>query len=242
MEDASPSMAPAPRKWLRAISSPSDPAVAKARRCLVELEQRSFQMNGLPVRACVEVLDSDFPWAGVIGEPPHRARSSMFVTKGLVNRLSHEELIAVMGHEWGHVADKRQAAEWALRGAALSATLGLHALTLSVALGAPGMSGTGWASLLIVAITLGLMGACLTWERKARHWQELACDRFAARLVGARTMVSTLRRVDALMKKTHAAPVRRPRSLLTLTGSSHPSVNERVLNIVRHRRRLRGSP
>ena len=55
-------------------------------------------------------------------------------------------------------------------------------------------------------------------------------------------MVSTLRRVDALMKKTHAAPPRRPRSLLTLTSSSHPSVNERVLNIVRHRRRLRGSP
>lgn len=241
MEQSPNSSIRSAKKWLKAISSPEHPAVVKANRCLGEMSRRSFLADGSPVRLSVNVLDTDYPWAGVIEEPSHRAKSSMFVTRGLVVRLTHEELIAVMGHEWGHIADKRMAAEWAIRCAALCATIGLHVFTLNVALGGLMAIGTGWASALIVFLTLGLMGACLTWERRARHWQELACDRFAARLVGPRTMVSTLRRVDGIMRRTHGYPTPR-RSIWAMVGSSHPSVGERVRNIVRHRHHLRGQP
>lgn len=230
-----------PKNWLRAIGCTTDPAVVKARQCLREMGRRYSQAEGQPLRLTVEVLETDYPWAGVIDEDASRPRSSMFVTRGLVNRLATEELIAVMGHEWGHIADKRAAAEWALRGAGVSATLGLHGLGLSILLGDPGLAGTWWVSLLILTLTVVLMGACLTWERKAKHWQELACDRFAAQLVGARTMVSTLRRVDALMKRHTPCSMPR-RSLMAMMGSTHPSVEERVWNIVRHRHQLKGQP
>lgn len=240
MPQPSSPLPPSPGRWIRAIANLQDPAVAKARHCLVEMGHRSFQVHGRPVRIAVEVLDTDFPWAGVIHDDVPRARGSMFVTRGLVNRLTQEQLIAVMGHEWGHVADRRRAAEWALRGTALSATLGLHALALGVFLAVPETSWGGWAVWATVALTLGAMGLCLSWERRAQHQQELACDRFAARLVGPRTMVTALRRVDALVARALPPSKRRAQRLIDRVRSTHPSVGQRVLHIARHRRRLEG--
>lgn len=227
------------------LITPTHPSLMRARRSLEDMKRRTIELTGEPVKAGLEVIDSDIPWAGMV-EDDQRKRSSMFLTRGLIDKLTHEEIVAVMGHEWGHVVKKQSWAEWALRGVALIGSLGLH---LSIGSMVVNPSDAG---LLLGTVCLGLtvlfMAACLTWEGRAARAQELACDRFAARLVGARTMVATLRRVDGVMKRYHGIPLvavpfafswrRQWRRFRMWNTRSHPSVEDRVSHIVRHRHRL----
>jgi len=195
----------------------------------------------------LEIIDSEIPWAGIV-EDDHRNRSSMFITRGLIDKLTQEEIIAVMGHEWGHVIEKQGWGEWALRGAAMVGSVGFHLTAGSVVLNSS-WAGLGLALVFLVS-TLVFMALCLILEGRAAQSQELACDRFAARLVGPRTMVSTLRRVDGLMRRYYGMGLARPvafslksrwKRLRMWSTRSHPPVEQRVLHISRHRHRLGGS-
>lgn len=223
----------------------SHPSLVRARRSLEEMKHRALGLTGEPVKAGLEIIDSDIPWAGIV-EDDQRKRSNMFLTRGLVEKLTHEQIIAVMGHEWGHVVKKQAWAEWAMRGAALVGSLGLHVSIVSMLVKS---SAAGIAfGMVCLALTVVFMAACLSWEGRAARAQELACDRFAASLVGARTMVMTLRHVDRVMKRYHGSPPaavpfsfslrRQWRRLRMWSTRSHPAVQERVLHIVRHRHRL----
>ena len=120
---------------------------------------------------------------------------------------------------------------------ALAATLGFHLLTFGLFFGEGGSGLLAWSASIALMTTL-LIGGCLRWERRALRAQELACDRFAAQLVGPRTMVSTLRHVDGLMGGSGG----QPGLIRALMGSSHPSTRSRVMNIARHRRMLGARP
>lgn len=219
------------------------PSVVRARRSMTEMSRRALEVTGQEVQARLEVIDSALPWAGIV-EGEGRKRSSVFLTRGLVEKLTHEELVAVMGHEWGHVARKQFWAVWALRGAALVGSLGLHLSMATVLMGTSLAAGV-----TCLGLTVLFMACCLVWEGKATRAQELACDRFAALLVGSRGMVGTLRRVDGIMRRYHGLPAksvpfkfswrRQWRRVRMWNTQSHPSVETRVMHIVRQRHTLK---
>ena len=234
-----PASAPVPTLLVSALH----PSVVRARRSMTEMSRRAFGVTGQEVKARLEVIDSSLPWAGIV-EDEGRKRSSMFLTRGLVEKLTHEELVAVMGHEWGHVVRKQFWAMWALRGAALVGSLGLH-LSLATVLIGPSVV----AGLACLGLTVLFMACCLVWEGKASRAQELACDRFAALLVGSRGMVGALRRVDGIMRRYHGLPPRpvpfrfswrrQWHRVRMWNTQSHPSVETRVMHIVRQRHALK---
>ncbi len=228
------------------LTDPTHPSLARALRSLAEMKRRALLVTGDPVRAGLEVIESEIPWAGIV-EHEDRNRSNMFLSTGLVDKLTQEELIAVMGHEWAHVAEKLGWGEWALKGAALIGSVGFHLTVVSLLMNT---SAAGLAlGVLCLLMTLGFMALCLGLEGHASRAQELTCDRFAARLVGARSMVSTLRRVDGVMRRHHGLPAVKPpamplslrsgwRRLRMWHARSHPAVEDRVMHISRYRHRL----
>lgn len=213
-----------------------DPSLIRASRCLDEMVHRSLRAHPLPARISLGIIESAAPWAGILTEAGPRSRFNMFLTRGLVEGLSNEEMIAVMGHEWAHVVDRRPLATWAFRGTAAMGSLGLHLLTVVLCLNGVGM---GWPLAAAVLVgTLAMMFLFLNLEARALRYQELVCDRFAARLVGPRMMVSTLRRVEAIMESHYGKP-RPTRKGWQGQADTHPKVGARVLHIARHRHWLR---
>lgn len=224
------------KKFLEVIASDTDPSVLRARRSLEEMARRLERTDRPLGRVGLAVLDTSVVWAGIAEEGVHRPhRATMFLTRGLVDRLSQEEILAVMAHEWGHVAEKSTLSDWALRLAGLTGSLTVHVLLVGLLVRDDMTSVWPWVASVLAAGSLAVL-ALLWLERFGQHRQELICDRFAAQVVGPATMVATLRRVDALLNPAPRPPSRR--GLWQWSTATHPSLSNRVWNIVRFRHRV----
>lgn len=188
----------------------------------------------------IDVIVEDRFWAGLT-ESYEGGKNRIYVTKGLVESLSKEELISVIAHEVAHVVRKSRKPNIFLKLAALSTSLAINIIILSIFLQSDFTSFVNIGS--ISAVLIVLSASFLVGEHWSYQNQELICDRFAASLVGPKTMVETLRLFDKEFSKPGAVRVKKPWYVRVWMwkASSHPGVDERVRNIWRNRHALRAS-
>lgn len=155
----------------------------------------------------------------------------LLLSTGLLDQLSDEEACSVIAHELGHIHLGHLRAN---RGFFLS--WGLGALAGGIAMSLTRLAGVpdetmSWAGL---GVGLFVFLASGPWAKQVvTGWDELLADRFSARLVGVRTAVRTLRKVQPLFDPK-AATERGWK-----VGRRPPSSHFRIRSLFRSRRELK---
>jgi len=189
----------------------------------------------------VWVYWDDAPNAFATG--PSRNNAMIAVSSGLVQTLDDDEVRAVLAHEVGHIANGDMITTTMLQG--LMNTFVYFLASMIARIVASNRDGeTNFLVYYLVASVLqvlfGILAAIVVFWHSRRR--EFAADRFAARMVGARPMISALAKLDAIAKRLpepeEAAPQAQTDPLATLKiygrgGFSrlfmtHPPIEERI--------------
>jgi heat shock protein HtpX len=196
-------------------------------------------------RPRVALIESDLPNAFAAGR--NQKRATMFVTTGLLRRLTPEELEAVLAHELSHVAHKD------VMVMTFAGFLGL--LAGSVTRGGLQAGAYEWywddveggvlnvAWFLIAAVSSVIYGVSSLLTLSLSRYRELSADRAAALLTGRpSTLASALVKVHDEMAVIPTADLRRARHLNAFyfapmttakhavgnLANSHPSLERRL--------------
>lgn len=149
-----------------------------------------------PIHVRLGVAETDQAIAQVQGRKEAPGDVFLLVSRGVMDRLSDDEVRSLFAHELGHVHHQH------LRGNRgfivawmLAASSSFLAMWVAHAIGWSDAS-VSWAG-VGVGLTMFLVGR--TWLFKAiQGMDELVADRFSARLMGTRMTVRTIRRAGPL--------------------------------------------
>jgi heat shock protein HtpX len=231
----------------------SDTLALKAMRAREVTPQEAPELHGVIDRLCaladmpkprVAISYTDLPNAFATGRSPNRA--AVCVTTGILDRLSAEEVEAVLAHELSHVAHRDVLvmtlassagiiAGMATRGAQYGAIFGGRRSNDNNGFGAAGFLAALLISLVVYAISFFL-------TRLLSRYRELCADRSGAYLTGKPSaLASALTKITGeiaaipnrdlrsaqSMNAFFIAPAISGMSWKTIT-STHPSLEERL--------------
>ena len=239
----------------------SDKVAMRAMRAREVTPEEAPELHGMIDRLCsladmpkprVGIADTDLPNAFATGRSPQR--SVVCVTRGILRRLSAEELEGVLAHELSHVAHR----DVLVMTLASSAGIVAAMLTRSFQFGGFGMLGSGsrgrssnnnsggvagvpvWLVLLIVSLVVYAISFLAM--RLLSRYRELCADRSGAYLTQKPgQLASALQKITGeiaaipqrdlrssnAMNAFFIAPAVSGVSLRTLT-STHPSLEQRL--------------
>lgn len=176
---------------------------------------------------------------------PSKSQALVAVSSGLLQRMNHDEIEAVLGHEISHVANGDMVTMTLLQGV-VNAFVMFFARLLAYALTA-GRQGDGeqrgvnlgayyMVQMLLEVVFMLLGSIVVAWFSRLR---EFRADEGGAKLSGTRNMVSALqalktyseeRAVPANLKTLMISEGRSP--LMTLFAS-HPSLDDRIARLMK---------
>jgi heat shock protein HtpX len=229
----------------------SDTLALKAMRARVVRPEEAPELHGMIDRLCaiadmpkpvVAISYTDMPNAFATGRSPQRA--AVCVTTGILDRLSREELEAVLAHELSHVAHR----DVLVMTLASSAGIVAGMLTRGAQFGAifggrsnnNGFGAAGFLVALVVSLVVYAVSFFLT--RLLSRYRELSADRAGAYLTQKPSaLASALTKITGeiatipnrdlrstqSMNAFFIAPAISGISLRTLT-STHPSLEQRL--------------
>jgi heat shock protein HtpX len=204
----------------------------------------------------VGVAEMDIPNAFATGRSPSHA--VICATRGLMNRLSDEELEAVLAHELSHVAHRDVAIMTIASGVGMLAGLVSRIALWSTVLGGGGRGKNAQQLVLLeiatflISIVIYIISYLLTMALS--RYRELAADRSGAILIGKPSVLaSALVHVTGDMGKIPRTDLRKAEGLNAfffapaLAGktaaslfSSHPSLEVRLDQLTKLERELNG--
>jgi heat shock protein HtpX len=189
----------------------------------------------------VAISYSDMPNAFATGRSPNRA--VVCVTTGLLDRLSSEEVEAVLAHELSHVAHRDVLVMTLASSAGVIAGMATRGAQYGAIFGGRSRdsnSGPAWMAVLLVSLAVYAVSFFLT--RLLSRYRELSADRAGAYLTGKPSaLASALTKITGdishipnkdlraaqPMNAFFIAPAISGASLKTLT-STHPSLEQRL--------------
>ena len=204
----------------------------------------------------VGVAEMDMPNAFATGRSPSHA--VICATRGLMNRLSDEELEAVLAHELSHVAHRDVAIMTIASGVGMLAGLVSRIALWSTVLGGGGRGKSGQQLVLLelatflISIIIYIISFLLTMALS--RYRELAADRSGAILIGKPSVLaSALVHITGDMGKSPRTDLRKAEGMNAfffapaLAGktaaslfSTHPSLEVRLDQLNKLERELNG--
>ena len=204
----------------------------------------------------VGVAEMDMPNAFATGRSPSHA--VICATRGLMNRLSDEELEAVLAHELSHVAHRDVAIMTIASGVGMLAGLVSRIALWSTVLGGGGRGKSGQQLVLLelatflISIIIYIISFLLTMALS--RYRELAADRSGAILIGKPSVLaSALVHITGDMGKIPRTDLRKAEGMNAfffapaLAGktaaslfSTHPSLEVRLDQLNKLERELNG--
>jgi heat shock protein HtpX len=204
----------------------------------------------------VGVAEMDIPNAFATGRSPSHA--VICATRGLMNRLSDEELEAVLAHELSHVAHRDVAIMTIASGVGMLAGLVSRIALWSTVLGGGGRGKSGQQLVLLelatflISIIIYIISFLLTMALS--RYRELAADRSGAILIGKPSVLaSALVHITGDMGKIPRTDLRKAEGMNAfffapaLAGktaaslfSTHPSLEVRLDQLNKLERELNG--
>lgn len=189
-----------------------------------------------------EVGYYEAPEVNAFATGPSRNNSLVAVSSGLMNRMSRDQVEAVLGHEIAHVANGDMVTMTLIQG--VMNTLVLFASRILATAVASAMRGDreggSWfvefGLYMFFQTILGLLGAVLT--NAFSRWREFRADAGGAKLAGRERMISALRALqgtEEMVDQDHKAFASlkisgKPGALAKLF-STHPPLEERIARL-----------
>ncbi|HET6698606.1 MAG TPA: zinc metalloprotease HtpX [Nocardioidaceae bacterium] len=233
----------------------SDTLALKAMRARLVSPQEAPELHGMIDRLCaladmpkpkVAIAHTDMPNAFATGRSANH--SAVCVTTGIMNRLSSEELEAVLAHELSHVAHRDVTVMTLASSAGIIAGMAARGGQYGMIFGGGNRrdnnnNGGGlpiWLVVLVVSLVVYAISFLLT--RMLSRYRELCADRSGAFLTGKPSaLASALTKITGdiaaipnrdlrstqPMNAFFIAPAISGASLKTLT-STHPSLEQRL--------------
>lgn len=229
-------------KWMLRIELLSSSTSDSRGRWLATEVARLAHQAGLPCCPEVGIFHSSEPNAFATG--PTRSRALVAVSSGLLEKMSQEELSAVLGHEISHVANGDMVTMTLLQGIVNAFVMFLSRILayLLSGMGREGQRGrSSYGSFILFTMlfqTLFMLLGSLVIAYYSRR-REFAADRGGASLAGRENMIAALERLKAASRiydpeadkpsleafKIHTA--KKPGRLIELL-SSHPPLDLRI--------------
>ncbi|MDP9823599.1 zinc metalloprotease HtpX [Nocardioides massiliensis] len=229
----------------------SDTVALKAMGARVVTPQQAPELHAMIDRLCamadmpkprVAVSDTDLPNAFATGRSPER--SAICVTRGLMRRLSTEELEGVLAHELSHVAHRDVLVMTLASSAGIVASMLTSGARYGVIFGGNRRDNNNGAPFWLVVLVVSLVTYAVSFflTRMLSRYRELCADRSAAfltqkpsALASALTKITgeiatipnrDLRAAQS-MNAFFITPAISGMSFKTLT-STHPSLEQRL--------------
>jgi heat shock protein HtpX len=203
-----------------------------------ELDWLHARVGNLAMRAGLPM-----PQVGVYGSAevnafatgPSRKRSLVAVSTGLLERMEHHEIEAVLGHEVGHIANGDMVTMTLLQGVINAFVLFFARLAaFAVRMAVPEKIAwvAGFVTRIALEIGLGILGSLVTaWFSRKR---EFRADAAGANLAGRESMLAALRRlatttelIDTSKPALAAFKISDKKAWLA-AFSTHPPLAERI--------------
>ncbi len=236
----------------------SDTLALKAMRARVVSPEEAPELHAVIDRLCaladmpkprVAIAYTDLPNAFATGRSPSRA--AVCVTTGILDRLSAEEVEAVLAHELSHVAHRDVLVMTMASSAGIIAGMVTRGAQYGMVFGGGRRSnnGGGGAAAFVLALVVSLVVYAISFflTRLLSRYRELCADRSGAFLTGKPSAlasalskitgeISTIPNRDLRsaqsMNAFFIAPAISGATLKTLTAT-HPSLEERLEQLAR---------
>ncbi len=190
----------------------------------------------------VAIAYTDLPNAFATGRSP--SRSAVCVTTGILDRLTSEEVEAVLAHELSHVAHRDVLVMTLASSAGIIAGMATRGAQYGAIFGGGRRDNNNGAPLWLVALVVSLVVYAISFflTRLLSRYRELCADRSGAFLTGKPSALASALtkitgdisaipskdlRASQSMNAFFIAPAISGASLKTLT-SSHPSLEQRL--------------
>ena len=241
----------------------SDTLALRAMRAREVSPEEAPELHGVIDRLCaladmpkprVAIAYTDLPNAFATGRSPSRA--AVCVTTGLLDRLSAEEVEAVLAHELSHVAHRDVLVMTLASSAGIIAGMLSRGAQFGAIFGGRGRSSDngGGAATFMVALLVSLVVYAISFflTRLLSRYRELCADRSGAFLTGKPSaLASALQKITGdisripnrdlrasqSMNAFFIAPAISGASLKTLT-STHPPLEQRLEQLAKIAREL----
>jgi len=228
-------------KWMMGVRLIDQNSRDSQERLLVQSVYRLARAAGLSTMPEVGVYES--PEVNAFATGPTRARSLVAVSRGLLDRMNHEEVEGVLGHEIAHVANGDMVTMTLLQGVVNAFAMFLSraiAYAISQAMRSDRderSSGPTFLTFIIqmvLQVVFLILGSMLVaWFSRYREYR---ADAGGARLAGRTSMIRALQRLQSYQgledKEAQAAMASmkissKPSGFLRLF-STHPPLEERI--------------
>jgi heat shock protein HtpX len=234
----------------------SDTLALKAMRARVVSPEEAPELHAVIDRLCaladmpkprVAIAYTDLPNAFATGRSPSRA--AVCVTTGILDRLTSEEVEAVLAHELSHVAHRDVLVMTLASSAGIIAGMATRGAQYGAVFGGGRRNGGGGAPAFLIALVVSLVVYAVSFflTRLLSRYRELCADRSGAFLTGKPSaLASALTKITGdiatipnrdlrstqSMNAFFIAPAISGATLKTLT-STHPSLEERLEQLAR---------
>lgn len=228
----------------------SDTLALKAMRARVVSPEEAPELHGVVDRLCaladmpkprVAIAYSDLPNAFATGRSPSRA--AVCVTTGILDRLSAEEIEAVLAHELSHVAHRDVLVMTLASSAGIIAGMATRGAQYGAIFGGRRHNGGG-APAFLVALLVSLVVYAISFflTRLLSRYRELCADRSGAYLTGKPSaLASALTKITGEIAAIPSRDLRASQSMnaffiapaisgatLKTLSSTHPSLEVRL--------------
>lgn len=224
-------------KWMMGVQV-INPATASGEAAwLVQTVHRLARASGISVMPEVGVYNS--PEVNAFATGPTRNRALVAVSAGLLDRMEHDEVEGVLGHEVAHVANGDMVTMTLIQGV-INAFVMFFARIIAYAVASrlddKGRSGVHFMITIVMEILLSFLGMVVV--AAFSRWREFRADAGGARLAGREKMVSALeglRRSLTLVDTRQSAIAAfkisgRPKGMMALF-STHPPLEDRIARL-----------
>jgi heat shock protein HtpX len=228
-------------KWMMGVRIIDPNTRDSSERLLLQSVHRLARGAGLTTMPEVGVYES--PELNAFATGPTKARSLVAVSRGLLDRMSHEEVEGVLGHEIAHIANGDMVTMTLLQGVVNAFAMFLsrviaYAITQAMRndrdqrSSGPGF--LGFAIQMVLQMVFLVLGSMLV--AAFSRYREYRADVGGARLAGRTSMIRALQKLQSYQEyqDPNAQPAlasmkisSRPSSFMALF-STHPPLEQRI--------------
>lgn len=228
-------------KWMMGVRLISPNTHNSEERLLIQSVYRLARNAGLTTMPEVGIYES--PELNAFATGPTKSRSLVAVSRGLLERMSHEEVEGVLGHEIAHVANGDMVTMTLLQGVVNAFAMFLsRVIAYAITQAMRGekderSSGPGFLGFVIqmaLEIVFLVLGSMLV--AAFSRYREYRADAGGARLAGRTSMIRALQKLQSYQEyqDPNAQPAlasmkisSKPSSFMALF-STHPPLEERI--------------